>query len=329
MTHCVRIEAPARLHLGFVDLNGGLGRRFGSIGLAITGLDAAVCAAPSQHLQVEGVDAARATRYAAQALAGLGAKRAVHLTVECAAPAHAGLGSGTQLALAVAAACAEVLGYAASPRSLAQYVGRGQRSGIGLAAFEGGGFLVDGGRGPQTAVPPLLARLTFPAAWRIVLILDRCCDGLSGRDETSAFDALPTMTAEAAGALARLTLVGLLPAVAEADFGGFCRHLAAVQALIGSYFSPAQGGAFTSPRVAEAAQATVDAFGLPGIGQSSWGPTGFVFVPDEARALAVLAALRERYAESTDLAFMMVAACNRGALATSIESRAQRESLSY
>ncbi len=26
--------APARLHLGFLDLNGGLGRRFGSLGLA-------------------------------------------------------------------------------------------------------------------------------------------------------------------------------------------------------------------------------------------------------------------------------------------------------
>ncbi len=31
----VRVIAPARLHLGFLDLNGGLGRLFGSIGLAI------------------------------------------------------------------------------------------------------------------------------------------------------------------------------------------------------------------------------------------------------------------------------------------------------
>src|ERR1700680_1975654 len=31
----VTVTAAARLHLGFLDLNGGLGRRFGSIGLAI------------------------------------------------------------------------------------------------------------------------------------------------------------------------------------------------------------------------------------------------------------------------------------------------------
>ena len=30
-----RIVAPARLHLGFLDVDGTLGRRFGSLGLAI------------------------------------------------------------------------------------------------------------------------------------------------------------------------------------------------------------------------------------------------------------------------------------------------------
>src|SRR5215475_4341323 len=31
----IRVTAPARLHLGFLDLNGALGRRFGSIGMAV------------------------------------------------------------------------------------------------------------------------------------------------------------------------------------------------------------------------------------------------------------------------------------------------------
>src|SRR5262249_55558756 len=31
----IRVTAPARLHLGFLDLDGALGRRFGSIGLAV------------------------------------------------------------------------------------------------------------------------------------------------------------------------------------------------------------------------------------------------------------------------------------------------------
>ena len=35
----VDVSAPARLHLGFLDLGGGLGRRFGSLGVAIDGCD--------------------------------------------------------------------------------------------------------------------------------------------------------------------------------------------------------------------------------------------------------------------------------------------------
>ena len=31
----ITVSAPARLHLGFVDLNGSLGRKYGSIGLAV------------------------------------------------------------------------------------------------------------------------------------------------------------------------------------------------------------------------------------------------------------------------------------------------------
>ena len=33
----VSVDAPARLHLGFLDPSGSLGRRFGSIGLVIGG----------------------------------------------------------------------------------------------------------------------------------------------------------------------------------------------------------------------------------------------------------------------------------------------------
>jgi predicted sugar kinase len=33
----VSVTVPARLHLGFLDLDGGLGRRFGSLGMALDG----------------------------------------------------------------------------------------------------------------------------------------------------------------------------------------------------------------------------------------------------------------------------------------------------
>ncbi len=31
----VSVEATARLHLGFLDMNGGLGRKFGGLGLSL------------------------------------------------------------------------------------------------------------------------------------------------------------------------------------------------------------------------------------------------------------------------------------------------------
>ncbi|TJV01967.1 MAG: GHMP kinase, partial [Mesorhizobium sp.] len=36
MSNSVTIQVPARLHLGFLDLNGDTGRRFGSVGLPLS-----------------------------------------------------------------------------------------------------------------------------------------------------------------------------------------------------------------------------------------------------------------------------------------------------
>ena len=50
----VTVTVPARLHLGFLDLNGGLGRRFGSIGLAIDGLRTSITISAASHMRVTG-----------------------------------------------------------------------------------------------------------------------------------------------------------------------------------------------------------------------------------------------------------------------------------
>ena len=61
-------------------------------------------------------------------------------------PAHVGLGSGTQLGLAVGAALARLAGLQLSTDEIALAVGRGLHSGIGIATFQHGGFVLDGGR---------------------------------------------------------------------------------------------------------------------------------------------------------------------------------------
>src|SRR5207237_9270511 len=85
-------------------------------------------------------------------------------------PEHAGLGSGTQLGLAVARALNLVWGVRQlDATTLAASVGRGLRSALGVHGFEHGGFLVEGGKRDRTAIGPLLTRLPFPENWPIIL----------------------------------------------------------------------------------------------------------------------------------------------------------------
>ncbi|MCJ2133638.1 GHMP kinase [Methylobacterium sp. J-026] len=286
----VRVEAPARLHFGFLDLHGGLGRRFGSIGLAIDAPALALTARRSAHLAVEGPEAERVRGYARAAAAHLGRGADVAITVERVIPAHAGFGSGTQLALSVAAAMARLTGEPFAPETFAATLDRGNRSGVGLCAFTEGGLVVDGGRGADGGPPPVIARLPYPDAWRIVLILDPSMSGVHGTREVEAFRDLPRFPEAQAAEICRIALMQILPALALAEPQGFGAGITRIQDLIGDHFAPHQGGRYASAAVAQALS-SVAAQGVPGYGQSSWGPTGFALVPSEAEARALVASL--------------------------------------
>jgi beta-ribofuranosylaminobenzene 5'-phosphate synthase len=305
----VTVTAPARLHLGFLDLNGGLGRRFGSVGLAIEGFRTRVRVSRAGAPGVGGVAEVGRAR---ELLGRLGGGPARVEILE-AIPAHAGLGSGTQLGLALGTALAALDGTGEGPGEVARRLERGARSGIGLGAFGVGGLLVDGGKGVSDEPPPILSRLDFPEAWRLLLIFDGSRRGLSGEAERAAFRALPPFPAETAARLCRLALMRLLPGVAEADIGAVGGALGEIQRAVGDHFAPAQGGRFTSPAVA-GALAWLEAEGVAGIGQSSWGPTGFALLPDEGSAERLRRALAERSrGGGASLRFAVVAGRNRGA----------------
>ena len=106
----VFVEAPARLHFGVLDLRGELGRWFGGIGTAAPEATLLVSASRALTVTAHGPDSQRAAGFAKRFLdyhhIREGARVSVHRTL----PRHAGLGSGTQLALSVARALAEVYG---------------------------------------------------------------------------------------------------------------------------------------------------------------------------------------------------------------------------
>jgi beta-RFAP synthase len=297
--------------MGFLDLNGSLGRQFGSIGLAIDAPRMLLSVRRSDTTRVDGPEQARATRYLNTIVERLDLPSGHSLRIGEMIPAHAGLGSGTQLALGIAAAVRRLHGLPLDPRADAHALGRGRRSGVGIALFQNGGLVVDGGSGTGERPPPLLARLDVPADWRVVVILDTIRQGLSGQRETAAFGELAAMSEATSARICRLVLMQALPAIAEDDIDAFGAAVTEVQAIIGDYFSPVQGGRFYSPRVA-AALSEMAAMGAAGIGQSSWGPTGFVLVRGDMAAWRLVETVsRSNAAEGLDI--RICRALNHGA----------------
>ena len=286
----VSVSAPARLHLGFLDLNGGLGRRFGSLGLAISSPRTRLSVGFARRTEIVGPDAERVRHYVETLQRALGLDGAYCLTVEEAIPAHAGFGSGTQLALAVAAALRRLHGLPLDARGDAARLRRGARSGVGIGLFERGGLVVDGGHGAMTDVAPIISRMVMPEHWRILIVLDPTQQGLNGAGERDAFARLPQLPEESAAKLCRLALMQALPALAEHDLKNFGAAVTTMQQILGDHFAPTQGGRrFTSASVGACLDVLARA-GAHATGQSSWGPTGFAFAasPEEASRLAAL-----------------------------------------
>ena len=308
----VRVNAPARLHLGFLDLNGDLNRKFGSLGLAIDQPVTELALVRSNSDVVEGVEQARALRALQRYKSLLKLQSCYRLAIKSAIPAHAGLGSGTQLAMAVGAALAQMEGLETELRALAEMQNRGARSAIGMAAFERGGFVVDGGRGRPDHAPPVLARSIFPTQWRILLVLDKQRVGVHGEGEMAAFETLPPMSAAISQEMCRVVLMQLLPALAEQDIDAFGAAVRVVQQYNGEYFSSAQGGGVWSSPLVEKTVKRMAELGGVGIGQSSWGPTGFAFVESPAKA-ALIRDNVERAATAEGLKIITASGRNHGA----------------
>lgn len=312
MSGIVSVTTTARAHIGFMDPSGRLERQFGSVGVTLDRPRTRVLMGRSDRLCVCGEEAERAERYIKTLASYFGKDINVKLEIAEAIPAHAGLGSGTQLAVAIGAAYAALMGINAEAPEFALALGRGKRSGIGIGAFQTGGVLFDGGRKEDGGVPPILSRFPFPAAWRIVLIFDREKVALHGSEEIKAFERLDAFPESDCAELCRRTVMGLLPAVAEEDFKSFSENVEFLQYRMGQYFAPVQGGHCTSPRVGEVIKWMKEK-GIVGVGQTSWGPTGLAFVESEAIGTSLIEEAREKWPASTGLEFELANGLNHGA----------------
>ncbi len=268
----VYVKTPARLHLGLIDLNGDLGRLYGGLGVGINRPNVILEAQRSEKLFAAGEKTEQVKTLAKRFLETYNAKANASIYVKQTIPEHAGLGSGTQLALAVATALSKLFNVDASIQELAEAMGRGQRTSIGTTIFKQGGFVVDGGKSAsKNSFPTTIFRQPFPRDWEFVVAIPNVKRGLAKNEETAAFRALSPMKAEDAGKMCRLTMMKLLPALVERDIKSFGEALTQIQIVVGDYFAEAQGGTYSSLTATEGI-ALMQKLGAYGTGQSSWGP---------------------------------------------------------
>lgn len=339
---CVR--TGARLHFGLLSNRPQSGREFGGIGLMVDQpgwtirmrAGVADAQAPNAIRLSKSVDAlnpesvARVQSFAARYLSDASARdeasqqqvasarikrnaerTPLEIDIATAIPGHQGLGSGTQLGLAIAKGLAVLEGRDASSDELARRIGRGRRSAVGIWGFDFGGLLVDGGKRPADDIGVMVARFDVPAEWRFVLVSPRTQQGLSGAAELAAFSQLPPMGDALTQRLSQIILTSVLPALRQRAFDEFSAALFEYGRLVGEYFAPAQGGIFAAAMMPFLGR-TLSNQGHAQPVQTSWGPTCAIPCHSDTEASEVLALVRQEVRDA-DLQTQVVRALNAGA----------------
>jgi beta-ribofuranosylaminobenzene 5'-phosphate synthase len=293
----VSVATGCRLHLGFTNLSDDVGRCFGSLGVALDRPSTTVVVEEGRDAAVGGGDPEQIRACMRRFCDHYQVDPRVSIEVRESIPQHVGLGSGTQLALAIGLGLATVCGIDADVWDIAAAMGRGRRSGVGTAAFQTGGLVIDaghkkGGSG-RDAAPTVVWRRDLPSDWLFVVVVPDSDGGLSGHSEEGVFGALAP-SVRISEEVCRITQLRLMPAVVEHDIEEFGRALTAVDRKTGAYFSDVQGGIYSGGETNAAVDALLSA-GAWGAGQSSWGPAVYGLV-HESGVGKVEAAVKESLA---------------------------------
>ena len=134
----VHVTAPARLHFGLWSLGDGHERQFGGVGAMIDCPRLEIAITEADQLTANGPNADRAVTFARRwSEFHHRAAPECHIEIRSAIPLHSGLGSGTQLALAIAAGLSAFCDFPSqSPQELALSVGRGPLAPAALASCD-------------------------------------------------------------------------------------------------------------------------------------------------------------------------------------------------
>jgi beta-ribofuranosylaminobenzene 5'-phosphate synthase len=295
----VVVETPSRIHITLTELSGNAGRVDGGIGITLDEPNIVVEAEPSREISVVG-DSSNRALYAAQAVADRFSLGGARLTIRSCYKQHVGLGGGTQLSIAVGKALCELYSRAVPVREIAASVSRGGTSGIGTAAFERGGFIIDGGHTfgpgrdksdfrPSSASkgvrpPPVIMRHDFPISWKILLAIPDIEKGAHGNKEVDVFRDYCPVPLKDVQELCYRILVEMVPSLVEKDLDGFAGAVNRIQDL---GFKKVEVG-LQHPIIKELMEEMKGA-GAACAGLSSFGPTVYAVTDGETEEIEAAA----------------------------------------
>ncbi len=248
----IRITAPCRIHLSLIDENGYTGRVDGGIGLMLD--------QPNVVLEVTNSApefAIECDRYYRESVHVINEKASkifklfqisnknFHFHLKRYYPSHVGLGSKTQLSLAIGTAIAKLKDMKIPVEEITKMVERGGTSGIGWRGFETGGFILDGGHdfgdgkekedflpsSAATLVKPALtiSRYDIPENWRFVLVIPDVRPGANGDEEAEIFKKYTPIPREEVNEVSHQILMKVLPGILKNDLKCFGEGLIRIQ----------------------------------------------------------------------------------------------------
>ncbi|MDZ4849572.1 MAG: hypothetical protein SGI77_09770 [Pirellulaceae bacterium] len=346
------VRSPARLHFGLIEicpvhpmLFGGLGVAIEEPAALIIGDSSSRVAITSQPWEIDNVGPwqARIQSVLDRSIPYFERKRGVLVSARVAATskksirleqqpeAHAGLGSGTQIACSVATLVAasylsniqdgsvlpasevwknvDMASDRSLPERVAEATGRGLRSHVGICGHLYGGFIVDSGVPVAPELDRQFERFAAPESWHVVLARLNRSQTVSGNEESDYFSkcAVPNPSRER---MTRLIYDEIIPSIRAEDIARFGEAVHRFGRYGGEIFQVAQGEIFRDRDVAELVD-TIRRQGVLATGQTSWGPTVYAITAGVESARELANFLQNRYGSKATIKTTRLA--NRGA----------------
>ena len=302
----LRITTPCRIHLSLIDENGYTGRVDGGIGLMLDRPN--VVFEASNSAEEFKIEAHKYYRESIEVINIIASKvfkifnisnKNFHFYLKRYYPSHVGLGSKTQLSLAIATAITMLKGLDSNTEDLTKLVERGGTSGIGWRGFESGGLILDGGHdfgkgkeketflpssASSSANPALtIVRYDIPENWRFVVIIPNVKKGAYGDEEISIFQTHAPIPRNEVNEVSHQIIMKVIPGVIKNDLKCFGEGLKRIQNI---GFKKIEVS--LQDDVVKDLLCFFEEYGLKAYGMSSFGPSVIGIVESDSEAEELL-----------------------------------------